>query len=117
MKKRRSSIKGLVLVVIILGAIGVYFFLKYTKDNMTFAITTYYGQTIAPNSWVVYKNQKVKSDDKGEAKFNLRVSKNDKVILKAENSELGVKVLDTILISEERYLAGYTSVDLQLNRK
>jgi hypothetical protein len=117
MKKRRSSVKGFLFVFVILGAIAVYFFIKISKDNMTLSINTYTASGIAPDTWITLNKIKVKTDKHGEALMRLNVSKNDKLIVKVSNPVLAEELSDTIIITEDRYLAGYASIDLILKEK
>jgi len=113
MKKRTAnSIKGLILILIVLGAISYYFYHKASQDNLIVTVKVYYEKQLLPNTTITINDKKINTNEKGEAKFKLKVSKYDKLIIKSKNIENNLEKNDTLFINNERYLAGYAVIDV-----
>jgi hypothetical protein len=113
--KKSSSVKGLILILIILAIVGVIYINQYYKDNMRVTITYYSGKT--PDSGIICEvNGKTFKQPDGIVKTSMRISKGEKIIVKSTDSKNNIRI-DSILVTEYRYDSGYINFDINLENK
>ena len=109
-KKRRKGIKGLIFLFVLVCLIAIYLIWKLTLDNMTVNVTAYYNSQPLPNAFVSIGDEKAVTMEDGSAKLRLRVSQGDTLLVAVQRNNL--KLTDTIVIDEDRYLTTHTNCDI-----
>ena len=112
---KKNSIKGLILIIIILGAIITYFCIKISKDNFTLNVEVF-GEKVLPNTSVTLNNKIWVTDPEGKVKIHLKVKEDEKLIIKTQNDKY-LERNDTILVNKSRYLTRYANLIVSLKHK
>ena len=103
-KKKNNGLKGLLLILVIVCAALAILLIEFSQDNMRILVTSYKNIDKKPlvNARISIDGKTKISDEQGISFFKMRISENDKLILKAEAD--GFKqIIDTIIIDENRF--------------
>lgn len=113
MKKRKNSLKGLILLVVLLSAIIVYFVLKITKDNFELLVRVYSDNKPQNNTLVIINNKKWRTAPDGLVKASIKAKEGNQIIIQTKND--GFKdTQDTVQIDHDRLLLGHTNKIIHL---
>jgi hypothetical protein len=114
-KKKESSLKGLISILLLLVVLSIYIIAKLTEDNMTVEVTVYNKSKPVPNAVVLIGKEKGITMDNGTAQIQLRVSEGEKLFITAQYKNK--KQYDTIYIDKDRYLTTHTNSDIVFNEE
>lgn len=113
-KKKGSSLKGLILLIVIFALIGIFFYWYFTKSNICVMVNVYKNSQMLQGAEVSIDGKKAITQFDGMAKLHVRVDQGDTLIVTAEKGEL--KRSEILVIDEERYITGYTNADIVIDK-
>ena len=113
-KKKGSSFKGLIFVLVILGLIGLYLFWYYTKSNLCLMVTVYKNNKVATKAEITVNGKKAVTPLEGMVRFDLRVDQGDTLLVHGELDEY--KETEMVIIDSVRYNTAYTNADIVLDK-
>jgi hypothetical protein len=116
MSMRKNSLKGLIFVLILLVGIGVYFFIKISKENFTISVRVTDNTKFISNAKVNIDGKLYPTDEKGMTSISMKVKENDKILVTTSADRYKEKV-DTIVVDKERQKTEHTNLIVQLTKK
>lgn len=114
-RKKGSSIFGLILILVVIGAVGYYIFWTLTKSNLTVMVSTYFERQGLPKALVTIDGSNYETQLNGMAVIDLRVDEGDTLLIRAQHQEM-IKYV-SLIVNRERLALGYSKSDILLARK
>lgn len=116
MAKKNSSIKGLILVMIVLAIVGSYFIITMTHNNMKIQISVWDSEKPLAGAVVSYGSKQWLTQPDGTIFIETRVDQGEKIIFTAEKGAYSTSS-DTLSINQIRYRTGFANLDIVLKDK
>ncbi len=111
-RKKGSSIFGLILILVVIGAAGYYIFWTLTKSNLTVMVSTYFERAALPKAVVTIDGSNYETQLNGMAVIDLRADEGDTLLIRAQHQDM-IKYV-SLIVNRERLAAGYTKSDILL---
>ncbi len=109
-RKKGSSIKGLIFVLVIFGLVGYYVYRTFTKSNLAVMVTVYKDWNTLPDAEVSIGHKKAITQQNGLALLDVRANPGDTLIVRAQYAKMLTFV--SVIVNEERLNTGYTNADV-----
>jgi len=107
-KKSHNSLKGLLLILVIILAFGAHFVIQMSRSNMLVYVAVFGKDKPLNGARVELKGKTYITDDKGSAYIKMRASEGDKVVISTKHDNFKGST-DTLFINKDRLLSKHTN--------